>query len=140
MLIKRLNKVLKTRKTSNQFRPSMLTCLANQNITKKGFALTTLIVFTTIGMMAIATSVYLIVDSFVLTSKASLAEEVEMLAKSGAEEAKLRLLRNPLNSSSPYSGGSVVLGADTISIQISGGQILSTAQKYGIIKQVKLTL
>ena len=102
---------------------------------KKGFALTSLIIFTTIGITAIASAVYLIVDSFQLTSTVSLHEEVLRLAESGTEEGVLNLARNP-----NYTGGTLTVGTDSVSIGVTGVSpktILSSASKYGIIKSVQ---
>lgn len=102
---------------------------------KKGFALTSLIIFTTIGITAIASAVYLIADSFQLTSTVSLQEEVVRLAESGLEEGAIQLFRNP-----NYTGGTLLVGADSVLVSITGTgpkTILSSASKYGIIKSVQ---
>jgi hypothetical protein len=105
---------------------------------KKGFALTSLIIFTTIGLTAVASAMYLIVDSFQLTSSVSLSEEVLRLAESGIEEGAIQLARNPA-----YAGGTVTVGTDSVSISVTGTStktILSSASKYGIIRTAQKTL
>lgn len=104
---------------------------------KKGFALTSLIVFTTMGLMVLATSIYMLTDAFTLTSQTSLSEEVSQLAQSGAEEAQLKLLRYPKT----YTGENLYVNTDKVVITVTGTStktILSSVTKYGIIKSVQI--
>ena len=81
-----------------------------------GQILTSVLVFMAFGLSVIALSATLTVINIQNTAKLAQSEQASNYAEAGAEEAILRLIRDPA-----YSGGSLPLSADTvIGITVTG--------------------
>ena len=102
-----------------------------------GQILTSVLVFMAFGLSVIALSATLTVINIQNTAKLAQSEQASNYAEAGAEEAILRLIRDPA-----YSGGSLSLSADTvIGITVTGvgdsRTIISTATYNGFTKKVQ---
>jgi len=102
-----------------------------------GQILTSVLVFMAFGLSVIALSATLTVINIQNTAKLAQSEQASNYAEAGAEEAILRLIRDPA-----YSGGSLPLSADTvIGITVTGvgdsRTIISTATYNGFTKKVQ---
>jgi hypothetical protein len=101
-----------------------------------GQILTSVLVFMAFGLSIVALSATLTIISMQNTAKYSQSEQASIYAEAGAEEAVLRLIRDP-----SYSGGNfpVATGA-TVVIQVAtSGEIrtiTSTATYNGFTKKV----
>lgn len=82
---------------------------------RKGQALTLLLVFAAVGGIVTMAAVILALVHYQLASKFAQADNAYVLAESGAENALLRLLRNP-----SYSGETMSLDGGTIQVEVSG--------------------
>lgn len=86
-----------------------------KNIFKKGQTLVVLLVLMSVGMIITTAAVGTIISDSQATSKFSSGEEAYNIAESGAENAILRLVRNP-----SYVGETLTVGAGTATITVSG--------------------
>jgi len=104
---------------------------------KKGQALITLLVFAIIVLTIGAGSAAVLVVNMQSGQKQQIAFEAHAVAESGAENALLRLLRNP-----NYSGETLVVGNGTATITITGAAtktILSTGVVDDHIRKIQVT-
>jgi hypothetical protein len=115
----------------------------NQNKTTSacGQALVTLLIFMVIAVTVTAAAVSLVIINSVSTSKTQQAALVYSVAESGAENAVLRLLRNPF-----YTGETLAIGDGTAVITVTGTnpKIITSTGTIGTFKrtieiQVSLT-
>ena len=96
---------------------------------QSGSALITLIVFSVIGMIVVTGAVAVTLETSRGTSREAIAIEVLSAAEAGADNAILRLLRNP-----NYSGETLTMGTGTVTITVTGNStktITSTALDNG---------
>jgi len=101
-----------------------------------GQILTSVLVFMAFGLSVIALSATLTIINMQNTAKYSQSEQASNYAEAGAEEATLRLIRDP-----SYIGGNLSIATDaTISVQIAvngdSRAITSTATYNGFTKKV----
>lgn len=93
----------------------------------KGQALITLLFFTLISVTICSAAVVILMTNSLSGTKLQQGLIAYEIAKSGAENAKLRLLRNP-----DYQGEVVTIGEGTATIQVSSSSgtftIISTGQ------------
>lgn len=102
-----------------------------------GQILTSVLVFMAFGLSVIALSATLTIINIQNTGKLSRSEQASVYAEAGAEEAILRLIRDP-----GYSGGTLALSSDaTIAIQIATNDtsrtVTSTATYSGFTKKIQ---
>lgn len=102
-----------------------------------GQILTSVLVFMAFGLSVIALSATLTVINIQNTAKLAQSEQASNYAEAGAEEALLRLIRDPT-----YSGGSLSLSADSvIGITVTGvgdsRTVTSSATYNGFTKKVQ---
>ena len=103
-----------------------------------GQILTSVLVFMAFGLSVIALSATLTIINIQNTAKYAQSEQASNYAEAGAEEAILRLIRDP-----SYSGGNLALAADAvIAIQITANgdsrTVISSATYNGFTKKVQV--
>lgn len=84
-------------------------------IKEKGQTLITLLVFMVIAITVVAGAVAVTIINSEATSKVEIGEDAYLLAQTGADNAVLRLLRNP-----SYSGETFSVGAGIVTITVTG--------------------
>lgn len=82
---------------------------------KKGQTLVMLLILMTAGMIITTAAVIMIIVNSQASSKFALGEDVFAIAESGAENAILRLIRNP-----NYVGETLTVGSGIATITVSG--------------------
>lgn len=82
---------------------------------ESGQTLITLLVFMVIAVTIITSAVAVTIINSESTSKLAISEEAYLLAQTGADNAALRLLRNP-----NYTGESLSVGSGTVTVSVSG--------------------
>lgn len=82
---------------------------------KKGQTLVMLLVLMTTGIIITSAAVILIIVNSQASSKFSLGEDAYAIAESGAENAILRLIRNP-----SYAGETLTVGNGSATITVTG--------------------
>ena len=82
---------------------------------KKGQTLVMLLVLMTAGVIITSAAVVMIIINSQSSSKFALGESAYAIAESGAENAILRLVRNP-----NYAGETLTVGSGTATITVSG--------------------
>lgn len=87
---------------------------------KRGQTVVILLVFMVIGITITSASVMILLSESSNTSKFQQALISQQIAESGAENALLRLLRDPT-----YTGETLTVGAGTATISVSGSTITS---------------
>ncbi len=101
-----------------------------------GQILTSVIVFMAFGLSVIALSSVLTVINIQNTAKISQSAQALNYAEAGAEEAVLRLIRDPA-----YLGGTLLIDSVSVSISITGDvvtkTIISTAGYNGFTKKIQ---
>ncbi len=103
-----------------------------------GQALITLLFFTLISVTICASAVTILMTNSLSGTKLQQGLIVYEIAKSGAENAQLQLLRNP-----DYQGEVVTIGEGTATIQVSSNSgiftIISTGQTGNFKRKAQLT-
>lgn len=92
-----------------------------------GYAMVVLLVFVIMAMTLMSAAVNIML---VATQTSSVAERSEMSlanAESGVEEALLRAIRNP-----SYTGGTLTIGGDSVTIVVSGGSIKTITSRSSV--------
>jgi hypothetical protein len=102
---------------------------------QSGFALITMLVFMVIGITVISAAAMVVTTSILAGSNSELGMKAYYVAESGAQDAMLRLLRNPnLVTITPYTmttdDGTATI---TITNSTSGGTITDTITSIGTI-------
>ena len=85
---------------------------------RSGYAMVVLLVFVIMALTLVSAAVNIML---VTTQTASMSEQSEMSlaeAEAGVEEALLRAIRNP-----NYTGGTLTIGGDNVTIGVSGGSL-----------------
>lgn len=82
---------------------------------ESGQTLITLLVFMIIAITIVTSAVAVTIVNAESSSKLELSEEAYLLAETGADNAVLRLLRNP-----NYTGESFSVGSGTVTITVTG--------------------
>lgn len=114
---------------------------ANKKFRQSGQALVGLLAFMAIGAIVISAAVVVTLINSQATGSYALSEQLFSLGESGAEDANLRLLRNPnfSNSTTTYSVFDPVI---SVIIGASGGlskTITVTAQLDGMVRKFQTT-
>lgn len=113
--------------------------LFRKHLNQTGQTMVLLLVLLAVGMTVIAASIAVTVANTQSTSQFSLAQEAYSIAETGAEEALIRLLRNP-----GYTGTStpINIGGGQVSITVSGvdpktivseGVVLNLRRKVSVV-------
>lgn len=106
------------------------------NPNSQGMALVTVIIFAAVAMLVITAAVSMGILSSVSSRQMLQGQHALLLAESGAENALLRLLRNPV-----YTGETLTMDGGTATIVVSGTnpKIISVEGKSGsIIRQIEV--
>lgn len=85
------------------------------NLLKRGQAMVLLIVIMVAGVIITSAAVMYVITNSRAASNLQIGEEAYGIAESGAENAILRLVRNP-----NYAGETLTVGAGTATITVSG--------------------
>ncbi len=105
---------------------------------QRGYTLALLLVFIVIGIAITSTATLLILLNSKNASNFELGIQTVQLADSGAENAILRLLRNPA-----YTGETITTTDGTITITVTGSStkiITSTARIGNFLRTIKVDL
>lgn len=100
---------------------------------QKGYALITLLFFMTISLTIITGVVIVVLNNATATTSVEQRTIAYYAAESGAENALLRLIRDP-----NYTGETLIVDQGTVVIQINNGTIVSTASFANVIKKVQI--
>lgn len=103
---------------------------------RKGQVLVSLLVFMTVGVIITSAAVVYIIVNTQGSSKFSLGEEAIKIAESGAENAVLRLMRDP-----SYSGETLTVGSGTATVTVSGSStktIISSGTSGSFSRKVQV--
>lgn len=107
----------------------------------RGQALVTMIFFTVIATTVTTAAIMVIAVNSLSGSKFQEGAIAYQIAQSGADEALIRLLRNPT-----YGGGNLSVGSGSATITVTGTgtaadpyQILSKGQLRNFVKQIQLS-
>lgn len=100
---------------------------------QKGQIFITLLFFVIIGVTIISAEAIVLFTNILSASSAEQGTNAYYVAESGAEEALLRLLRNP-----SYIGGVITVGSGNAVVQINGNIITSTGTYASIIKKIQI--
>lgn len=111
---------------------------SSKQYSSSGSALITLLVIVAVGLIVTSSAVVVAVTNSQTTSQLSRSDEVLAVAEAGAEEAILRILRNP-----SYSGGTMTVGSGTATMAVTGTGgttpvITSKGQVGSIIRTVQV--
>ncbi len=93
----------------------------------------TLLFFVIIGVTIISAEAIVLFTNILSASSTEQGINAYYVAESGAEEALLRLLRNP-----NYTGGTITVGSGNAVVQISNGTITSTGTYASNIKKIQV--
>jgi len=106
--------------------------------TKKGQALVTLLIFSTLAIVMVSTAVALTITGSLKTSMFEDGLVTYQMAEGGAENAMLRILRNP-----SYTGETMSFGTGTVEITVNGTNpviITSTANNGSYQRTIQVNL
>lgn len=82
---------------------------------QRGMVMVALMIFMVIGISITAAAVGLAIDATVMSSSQISGESALAIAESGAENAILRILRNPI-----YAGEVLTVGSGTATVTVTG--------------------
>jgi len=99
----------------------------------KGQALVTLLFFMVIAISVITASSVILFTNVTAGSTTEQGAIVLSGAESGAENALLRLLRNPA-----YSGEALLVGNVNVNIGVTNGTIIATASANNVIRKIQV--
>lgn len=102
-----------------------------------GQAVVTLLIFMVIGITITSAGVVLIINSSTATSAFQESLIARQMAESGAENAMIRLLRNP-----SYTGETMTIDNGTATITVSGSNpktILSVGKNRNYVRKIQVT-
>lgn len=96
---------------------------------QQGQALITLLFFMVIGITLITAASFVMLENISSTTSAEQGVIAYYAAENGIEDALLLLLRYPINSSSPYTGGTTTYsqGQATVTVTSSGNTVTITS-------------
>ncbi len=106
-------------------------------LSSKGQAVVTLLIFMVIGVTVTTAGTILIMTSSSSTSALQEGVIARQMAESGAENAMIRLLRDP-----SYTGETMAIDSGTATITVSGTNpktILSTGKNGNYIRKIQVT-
>ena len=104
---------------------------------KSGQALISLLVFVIIGVTVITVSAILIYNNVFSASAAEQGVYAYYMAESGAEEALLRLIRNP-NYTGTVSVDDIPTENGSVNVTVNSGTIISTGQYNNSIRKIQV--
>lgn len=100
---------------------------------QKGEAVLTLLFFMAISISIITAIVFIVYNNTISGSAVENGATSYYAAEAGAENALLRLLRDP-----NYTGESIAIGDSSVVIQVSSGVITSTATYANSVRKVQV--
>ncbi len=100
---------------------------------QKGHALITLLFFMVISLTTITGVTIVVLNNASATSEAEQGTIAYYAAETGAENALLRLIRDP-----NYTGETLDLDGGSVEIQVNNGTIISTATVYRSVRKVQV--
>ena len=106
------------------------------SIRQSGQAVVTLLVFMVMGVTITTAGVILIVNNSRITSAVQESVVARQIAESGAENAMIRLLRDP-----SYTGESLTVGSGTAEITVTGSgpiTIVSAGKSGNYIRKIQV--
>lgn len=98
-----------------------------------GQALVTLLFFVIIGVTIISAQAIVLYTNVLAASTVERGIDAYYIAESGAEEAILRILRDP-----SYSGGQISIDGGTATIEVDSGVIISTGAHNNSVRKIKV--
>lgn len=109
------------------------------NLKSSGQALVTLLFFVLIGMTVISAAAIFVYENTKSSSTTEQGVYAYYIAESGAEEALLRMLRDPNYSGTP-AGQPISVGLGNVEIQVStaSGLITTTGTYQNSIKKIEV--
>lgn len=105
-----------------------------KHVKQRGSVLITLMIFVVVSLSIVSAAVLLVVDSTIISSNQQIGTTAVSIAESGAENAILRLLRNP-----SYTGETLSVGTGTATISVTGSGPL-TIRSVGKIGDFERTV
>ena len=106
--------------------------MKNMNL-QSGQAVVALLFFMTISIAIITAIVIIVINNATAVSSLEQGTDAYYTAESGAENALLRLLRDP-----SYSGETLAVGQGTVVIQVKNGIATSTATVANSIRKIQV--
>jgi len=106
--------------------------MKNMNL-QSGQAVVALLFFMTISIAIITAIVIIVINNATAVSSLEQGTDAYYAAESGAENALLRLLRNP-----SYSGETLAVDKGTVVIQVKNGIATSTATVANSIRKIQV--
>ncbi len=100
---------------------------------QRGQAVVTLLFFMVMSITITTAAVVIVLANAISASTNEQGMTAYYVAESGAEEAVLRLLRNP-----SYTGGTLSVGNGTVTINIASGTITATGSAYNAKRTVEV--
>jgi hypothetical protein len=100
---------------------------------KNGFAVITIIIFTSVAMLIAGGALASLISNTQMTSDFSRGEAAYQQARAGFDNALINILRNP-----SYTGENLTIGSGNVTISVTGTNpkvIVSTATMDGIVKK-----
>jgi hypothetical protein len=104
--------------------------------TRSGQALVTLLVFISIALIITSTSIMVMIDTTRDSTAMELSTQAYFMAESGAENALIKLLRNP-----NYAGETLTVGSGVVTITVTGVSpktVTSTAAFSGYVRKISV--
>lgn len=99
----------------------------------KGQALVSLLMFILVAMTVITSIITTVISNTIVASIEQQAIDAYYIAEAGAENALMRLLRDP-----SYSGETLPVGNNSAVISISGSTITSTGQVNNLTRKIQV--
>jgi hypothetical protein len=111
--------------------------MTNKHISQSGQTLITLLIFMVVAVTITTASVVMIVSSMKSTSRFEQGTTALQLAESGAENALIRLLRDP-----SYTNETLTLPQGTVTITVTGTNpitIVSEAKTANTVRKIEIS-
>lgn len=99
----------------------------------KGQALVSLMMFVLVAMTVITSTITSVISNTRASSEGQQAVDAYYVAEAGAENALMRILRDP-----SYTGETLPVGNNTALITVSGSTITSTGQVNNLTRKIQV--
>ncbi|MBI4097707.1 MAG: hypothetical protein HY426_01590 [Candidatus Levybacteria bacterium] len=103
------------------------------NKTQSGQAVVALLFFMTISIAIITAIVIIVLNNATAVSSLEQGNTAYLAAESGAENALIRLLRDP-----SYSGETLIVDQGSVVVEVSNGIVTSTATVANSIRKIQI--
>jgi len=100
---------------------------------KKGQALVSLLMFVVVAMTVISTTITTVISNTRAASMEEQSVDAYYVAESGAENALMRLLRDP-----NYSGETMAVGVNNAIVTVVGNRITSNGHVNNLTKKIQV--